>query len=179
VDPDWDAEGLGLAYGRIALVEVRSTWLAIGSRVARRVTDVVDEPSAGVEHVGSTSVEHLLAKPIIDIAIGLPPECDRPTVTARLEDAGFLYRGDAGDDGGLVFVYEVRPRIRVVHVHVVELDGPQWDNYLRFRARLRADEDARRAYSDTKARLADRFADDHRGYTAAKSDIVASLLSPG
>jgi GrpB-like predicted nucleotidyltransferase (UPF0157 family) len=66
--------------------------------------------------------------------------------------------------------------VRTHHVHVVDLEGPQWDAYLLLREHLRQSEQAREAYSAEKQVLAARYANDHRAYTKAKDEIVAKLL---
>ena len=95
---------------------------------------------------------------------------------ARLESAGWIYRGDAGAQGGHVFVLESTPWHRVAHAHVVEHLGEQWRNYLRLRDLLRRSPGARQRYEDTKRRLINEVGDDRTVYTEGKTEIVASLL---
>ena len=94
---------------------------------------------------------------------------------AHLERAGYTYRGDAGEAGGLVFV-RAKDDIRTHHLHVVALGGHQWPRYLQLRDLLQRDERARETYAAAKQDLARRFADDRRSYTSAKSEIVDRLL---
>ena len=83
--------------------------------------------------VGSASVLGLLAKPIVDLAVGLADEQTLAPVEAGLCGAGWIYRGDTGRNGGHLFVLETRPWHRVAHLHVVKWGGHQWQNYVRFR----------------------------------------------
>jgi GrpB-like predicted nucleotidyltransferase (UPF0157 family) len=99
-----------------------------------------------------------------------------PGVSTRLEVSGWIYRGDAGANGGQVFVLEARPRHRVAHVHVVEYGGAQWLNYLRLRDLLRRSPEARTRYEAAKLRLVDECGDDRKGYTDGKFTVVTSLL---
>ena len=93
-----------------------------------------------------------------------------------LESVGYEYRGDAGGDGGLVFVMDVRPHVRVAHLHAVAHGDPQWDRYLAFVERLRTDPAARADYEDVKRRLAAAHPDGRRAYTTGKRDVVQRLL---
>jgi GrpB-like predicted nucleotidyltransferase (UPF0157 family) len=118
----------------------------------------------------------LLAKPIIDLAVGSSAHHALPGVTSTLEADGWIYRGDAGEDGGHVFVLEARPWHRVAHLHVVEYGRVQWRNYVRFRDLLRSRPEARDRYEVVKIRLAAERGDDRKAYTDGKSAVVNSLL---
>lgn len=129
-----------------------------------------------VEVIGSASVLALLAKPIIDLAVGVPDGLPVSAVTERLEPEGWIYRSDQGTEGGHVFVLEARPWHRVAHLHVVEHDGRQWRNYLRLRDTLRSNAEARERYEAAKLRLIDQEAANRTAYTLGKSEVIASLL---
>ena len=173
---DWLADGLGLDYDALLLVRTTPAWVDAGDRLRREVSDRLEGFAAGVEQMGSSSVQGLLAKPIVDLAIGLTAGQELAPVRERLESVGWIYRGDAGADGGHVFVLESAPRHRVAHAHVVEHLGEQWRNYLRLRDLLRRSAGARQRYEETKLRLVNDVVDDRAAYTEGKTQIVASLL---
>lgn len=171
------AAGLGLDYRTVALSRTTEAWLAAGIALRDRVAAVLGSVGRGrVEPIGSSSVLGLLAKPIIDLAVGLTPDDDIAHVTEVLEAAGWIYRGDAGNAGGHVFVLETRPWHRVAHLHAVEIGGEQWSNYLRLRNLLRSSPAARDRYETEKVRLADEHIDDREAYTAGKTYVVRALL---
>ncbi len=170
--------GLGLQYGTVRLTEARSEWAAIARRLAERIRDALGGSALAVEHVGSTAVPGLAAKPIVDLAVGVR-DVSPEAVEEPLAELGYQYRGDAGDQGGLVFVLEERPRHRVAHVHVVEYGGAQWERYLAFRDLLQAHAPARAAYERAKTALARKFGNDRKAYTAAKDAVVRDLLGEG
>jgi GrpB-like predicted nucleotidyltransferase (UPF0157 family) len=167
---------LGLDYGAIRLDRTTEAWLFAGSVLRDQVVEILDGVVSDVEVVGSSSVLGLLAKPIIDLAVGVAVDQLLAPVTMRLEAAGWIYRGDAGDNGGHVFVLETRPWYRVAHLHVVERDGHQWRNYLRFRDLLRRSLAARKSYEAVKLRLAEEVRDDRKAYTIGKTEVIHSLL---
>jgi GrpB-like predicted nucleotidyltransferase (UPF0157 family) len=118
-----------------------------------------------------------MAKPIIDLAVGLAVDQPLSPITPRLESDGWIYRGDAGDEGGHVFVPETRPWHRIAHLHVVSYEGKAWWDYLRLRDLLRQSPDARNRYEAVKVDLARRDpAVDRTAYTIGKTDVVMSLL---
>jgi GrpB-like predicted nucleotidyltransferase (UPF0157 family) len=174
---DFAAVGLGLQYGTVALVRADKRWGVVANVLVAQVETALAGVAHAVEHVGSTSVPGLLAKPIVDLAIGLQSATALDEVDGRLSQLGWIYRGDASNDGGWVFVLEDSPWHRVAHAHGVEFGGEQWVRYLRFRDLLRRDAAARQTYEDTKLRLAEQFPDGRNGYTAGKDPTVRQLLA--
>jgi GrpB-like predicted nucleotidyltransferase (UPF0157 family) len=168
--------GLGQDYDSMTLSRTTGAWLAAGVELQARVLAVLDGVTTDVEVIGSSSVLGLLAKPIIDLAVGLPVDRALPPITTRLKNDGWIYRGDAGANGGHVFVLEARPWHRVAHLHVVPHDGKAWRDYLSLRDLLRRCPDARVRYEEVKVELARRQPIDRSAYTIGKSEIVASLL---
>lgn len=174
-----DAAGFGLDYGTVRLSRTTEDAVAAGARLRDDVAATVCGVAADVAHIGSTSVVGLLAKPIVDLAVGLGPGDALQPVADRLRAAGWLYRGDAGDHGGHVFVLESRARHRVAHAHVVEYGGTQWRNYLRLRELLRNDARARLRYEEVKRHLAERYRTNRPAYTDGKTEVVRALLATG
>jgi GrpB-like predicted nucleotidyltransferase (UPF0157 family) len=171
-----DQAMLGLEYGQVRLVDGDPGWPGAFQRLAAELHLALGPLAVGVEHVGSTAVPGLAAKPILDVAVGLAPDADPDRVIALLAPLGWIFRGDKGD-AGLLFVLEDRPAHRLAHVHVVGYGDARWQGYLAFRERLRTDPAARAAYAAFKRGLAERFAGDRRAYTAAKDSFIAELLA--
>jgi GrpB-like predicted nucleotidyltransferase (UPF0157 family) len=168
---------LGLTYGQVRLVESDPGWPRAFEHLAAELRAALGKLAVAIEHVGSTAVPGLVAKPILDLAIGLARDADAERVISAIERLGYVFRGDKGDTDGLLFVLEDRPAYRIAHVHVVPHGGAKWHQYLAFRGRLRADPDARAAYSRVKRTLGEQFAGDRQAYTAGKATFVAELLS--
>jgi GrpB-like predicted nucleotidyltransferase (UPF0157 family) len=168
--------GLGLDYERLRLDRTTEAWVVAGAHLRDEVADLLDDLALAVEQIGSSSVVGLLAKPIVDLAVGLATPEVLSRVSTRLEGSGWIDRGDAGDNGGQVFVLEARPWHRVAHLHVVDYGRAQWLNYLRLRDLLRRSSEARRQYEAAKLRLVGVYGDDRKAYTDGKSTIVTSLL---
>ena len=121
---DWLVDvGLSLGYHSLRLERTTSAWLDAGARLQREVAEHLAGLVLGVEQIGSAPVAGLLAKPIVDLAIGLTVDQGLAPVRERLESAGWIYCGDAGDQGDHVFVLESAPWHRAAHAHVVEHRG--------------------------------------------------------
>jgi len=171
-----DELGLGLDYGTVRLVRARAEWRPAADRLLEDVSAALADDLADVAHIGSTAVTGMLAKPIIDTGVLLAEQADADDVIGVLASIGYVYRGDAGDDGGLVFVLDVRPWVRVAHLHAIAHGDPQWDRYLRLVELLRNDPTARAAYEKVKHSLASSHPDGRQAYTSGKSDVVRRVL---
>ena len=179
-DEDRAGEGaLGLRRHTVRVVAHRAEWQALYKRERRALMERVGHLAVDIQHVGSTAVPGLAAKPILDIALAVPSTQDVPRLVGPLAEIGYLYRGDAGSDGGHLFVKESAPDVRTHHLHVVAEDDPQWREWLLVRDKLRADEALRTRYSELKEALKERYAEDRRGYTEAKNEFIRGLVQPG
>ena len=172
----WD--GLGLTYDNLRLVEPNPHWMQIAEDLKTWLVDTLDAHAVAIEHIGSAAVPGLVCKPIIDLALGVSSEADYSPTQSALTEEGWTYRGDAGDAGGHIFVFETSPSVRVAHAHVVPYGGKQWTRYLQFRELLKGDAAARAGYVEVKRALLAQHGSigSRQAYTAGKTSIVTSLL---
>lgn len=167
---------LGLDKGTVRVEPPSATWAAEASRLIESIRATLGKTALDVQHVGSTAVAGLDAKPIIDLIVGVPADVDEEFLVRQLQGVGLIYRGDKGRNGGLLFVAEDRPLHRIAHIHVVPHDSQQWSRYLAVRDRLRTDPVARHAYATLKRELAARYPNDRGAYTEGKEAFIAQLL---
>ena len=169
---------LGVRHGEVVLRESDPRWKSVFAHQAELLRRTLGDQAIALEHVGSTAVDGLVAKPIVDVGVQIRDDADETTVIATLEAKGYEFRGDQGDAGGLFFVLQDRPPRRIVHVHVVRAHDRQWEDYLRIRDMLRTDPRLRTAYGELKRQLARRFPADRPAYTRAKSEFVEEVARP-
>jgi GrpB-like predicted nucleotidyltransferase (UPF0157 family) len=174
------ATSLGLESGVVRLVEYDVRWPELFAAEEQRIRDRSGALALRLEHVGGTSIPGMWAKPVLDIAAGLPRDASSRDYVAALQEAGYEHRGERGVPGREFFC---RGRPRAYHLHLVEEGGLLWRDYLAFRDYLRAHADATRRFSDVKRALAARFPRDREAYMTAKSSHVEEILrriaSPG
>lgn len=158
----------------IQLVEYDPLWPALYEREAARIRGALGGRALAVEHVGSTSVPRLAAKPIIDIVLVVPDSADEPSYVPALEAAGYVLRIREPD------WFEHRcfkgPDTDVnLHTFSGGCEEVEW--MLRFRDWLRADDDDRRLYEREKRELAAREWKYVQNYADAKSEVVREILT--
>ena len=132
---------------------------------------------AAVEHVGSTAVPALPAKPILDLLAGRPVEGALAPYVAACEAAGYRYRGESGIPGRHYFVRDAPDGRRTHHLHLVEHGGAFWRSHLAFRDYLRRVPARAAAYAALKRELASRHPGDRTAYTEGKAAFVAETLA--
>jgi GrpB-like predicted nucleotidyltransferase (UPF0157 family) len=132
-----------------------------------------------IEHIGSTAVPGLPAKPIIDLMAGVAGWDGFDLVVERLAAVGYRYTPEAQKDDPSRKVFRKGPsdlsHLRTHHLHVTELDGFYWRRILAFRDRLRRYPEEAAAYVALKRELAARFANESRRYTAGKTEFVTEI----
>jgi GrpB-like predicted nucleotidyltransferase (UPF0157 family) len=159
---------------RIQLHDADPSWPQLYQREAARIRSVLDERVVRLEHVGSTSVPGLAAKPIIDLVLEVPDASDEASYLPAMQAAGyrlllrepdwFQHRLFKGSD-------------TQINLHVFSAGCPETDRMVRFRDRLRADTADRELYLRTKRELAARDWTYVQQYADAKTAVVAAILA--
>jgi GrpB-like predicted nucleotidyltransferase (UPF0157 family) len=165
---------LGLEAGTVRLAPYSDAWPECFRREVGRIHAVLGPLPLRLEHIGSTAVPGLSAKPIIDIAAAYPTEATVDAYIDGLVRAGYIHRGEQGIPGREFFRFGT-PRTH--HVHLVVEDGAFWREHLAFRDELLASETVRDAYDALKRTLAAQFPFDRESYIAGKGPFVAAALA--
>jgi GrpB-like predicted nucleotidyltransferase (UPF0157 family) len=157
----------------ITLVAYDPGWPRSFSREADRLRSVLGDAMLRIEHVGSTSVPGLMAKPIIDILLVVPDSADEPRYVPQLQGAGYVLRIREPE------WFEHRlfkgPDIDI-NLHVFSPGAAEVQRMLRFRDRLRHDRMARTRYEDVKRELALRTWRHVQDYADAKTTVITQIL---
>jgi GrpB-like predicted nucleotidyltransferase (UPF0157 family) len=161
----------GPEHRPIVIVEYDERWPARYEQERDRIRHALGDVAMRVEHIGSTAVPELAAKPIIDVLVTVADVDDEAAYCAALEEAGYALR--VREPGHRMF----RTPERDVHVHVWPGGSEEEHRHLTFRDRLRSNAGDRHLYESTKKQLAARKWDTMNDYAAAKSDVIAKILS--
>jgi GrpB-like predicted nucleotidyltransferase (UPF0157 family)/SAM-dependent methyltransferase len=174
-----DDSGLGLERGSVRVVAPDPAWPALYRAEKERLAACIAEADLApliFEHVGSTAIPGLVAKPIIDLMAAYEAEADPRVYFDALRDAGYEHRGPQGAPERELFVRGSAAR-RTHHLNLARAGGTFWHDHLAFRDRLRREPEAVAAYSALKRRLAAEHATDRGQYTAAKWAFVRRVLA--
>lgn len=167
---------LGLQRGTVSLVPHQPGWSRAFAEEKQLLSSLLGESALAIEHVGSTAVPELQAKPIIDIAISVHSFASLESWPLLLQEPGYSYFGDRqGRDDH--FFAKGPEALRSFYLHVVLVGSTNWENYLRFRDVLRSNPSLRREYERLKQAMAEAHKTDRRAYTAAKNSLIQSVLS--
>jgi GrpB-like predicted nucleotidyltransferase (UPF0157 family) len=160
---------------RIRLVSYDPSWPAMFSIAAEKVRAALSDEALLIEHVGSTAVLGLSAKPIIDMVLGVHDSTDESSYIRPLEATGFTLRVREPD----WFQHRLlvlRSDDMMWHLHVFSAGCEEIARMLAFRDWLRTHDDDRRLYERTKIKLAARTWRHVQNYADAKSDVVRRIL---
>jgi GrpB-like predicted nucleotidyltransferase (UPF0157 family) len=159
----------------IVIREYDPAWQKLFEVLRERLLDVLGGLAVAVEHVGSTAVPGLAAKPVVDIDAVVPSAEDVPLAVERLERAGYRHEGDLMIPGREAFEPPVDAPWH--HLYVVTAGGEELRRHLAFRDYLRAHPEESSTYAALKRECARRFGGDRRAYTDAKREFVEHILS--
>jgi GrpB-like predicted nucleotidyltransferase (UPF0157 family) len=158
----------------VVIEEYDPRWPHLFEELRAPVVAALGDLVVAVEHIGSTSVPGLAAKPIIDMDVVVPSVADIPDAISRLATLGYVHQGDLGIPGREAFASPAgKPRH---HLYVCPLGGEELRRHCSFRDHLLTHPDDARSYADLKRAAALRFTDDRSAYTEAKSRFVESVL---
>ncbi|MFW5474088.1 GrpB family protein [Knoellia sp. CPCC 206450] len=159
----------GVERRELHLVEPDPSWAAWFAEHETRLRGALGATAVSVEHIGSTSVPGLAAKPILDVLVTVPDITADEDYVDALVAVGYVLR--VREPGHRL----VRTPERDVHVHILEDGDPVADDYLLLRDHLRVDAADRRLYEDTKRDLVSRDWSDMNAYADAKTDVIEAI----
>ena len=154
---------------KVILSQYTTEWVKLFQKEKKLITDKLGDKIVTVEHIGSTAVPGLGAKPIVDILLGVRKISDADEFIPKMEEIGYEYRNNFEN----VMPYRryfTKPGY--YHVHTVEVTSEFWRRHLLFRDYMRGHDDVRDAYFKTKKELAEKDWDDVNDYAYAKTDFV-------
>jgi GrpB-like predicted nucleotidyltransferase (UPF0157 family) len=161
----------GREFVTVVVQDYDQEWPTVYASVRGRVMAALGARAVDVQHIGSTSVPGLAAKPVVDVLLTVKDVSDEPAYVPALEGAGFLLR--VREPGHRMF----RTHRKDVHLHVYEPDDQAVTDYLDLRDWLRVDSEDRERYAELKRNLSQRSWSDMNHYADAKSDVIQQVLT--
>ncbi|WP_153126402.1 GrpB family protein [Peribacillus tepidiphilus] len=166
---------IGLKRGIVELAQHESQWASVADQTIQRLKGIYKELAIDIQHVGSTSIKGIKAKPIIDLVIGVKNFQEVYDLVPRLEENGFYHKPE-NDQVWQIFFSCGNDAIRTHHIHVVIYGEDRWKGYIQFRDYLNAHPDKARQYEALKKQLAATYPEDRQKYTEGKSDFIVQMM---
>jgi len=164
----------GIEKREIIIVDYQPQWVKQFQIHAKKIADAMGNAALRIEHIGSTSVPDLAAKPIIDILLMVENSAEENSYLPQLEAAGYLLRVREPE----FFEHRMfRTPQKDVHIHVYSHDSPEIKRNLTFRDRLRRNAKDREIYEQTKRKLATQQWPSMNAYANAKSEVIERIIA--
>jgi GrpB-like predicted nucleotidyltransferase (UPF0157 family) len=161
-------------HSLIVVADYDPDWPLHFDEIAKPVREAVADLGAAVEHIGSTSVPGLAAKPVIDIDVVVASTDDVPAAIERLGSLGYAHQGDQGIKGREAFMWPSGGQRR--HLYVVVRGSQPYLDHIEFRDHLRSHPEVVSDYAALKVQLAKHHGTDRLGYTDAKAEFITGVL---
>lgn len=166
---------LGLKRGTVQVVPYDPRWPEYFEAEKRQLQKALGDKIGEIEHIGSTSVPGLAAKPLIDMIVAVDDLSIYKQLVKPLKTLGYEFMPERVFEDRVFFPKGPREK-RTHHLSLVIMGSEGWRQPIQFRNYLRGNPEARKDYQKIKEELARKFPDHREGYTKAKRDFIASCL---
>ncbi len=163
----------GLERGVVRLEAYTTEWKRYFEREKDALQIVLGTNVLDIQHVGSTSIPGMPAKPIVDIAIAVADFEEARACIPLIESHGYEYKGEFGIPHRHYFV---KGDPRLFHIHMCEIDSDAWQNQLLFRDYLILHTDKAKDYAQLKHQLALKFPQDREAYLDGKAGFIEAII---
>ena len=160
---------------KVTVVPYDPAWPSDFKAITAEIEAAIGQWILGIEHVGSTSVEGMSAKPCIDLDVIIPDYSVFDAVVSGLASIGYLHEGDLGIQGREAFAYSDKPHLKKHHLYVCPQNSGELRRHITFRDFLRSNPEAAKKYSAVKDTAARLYPEDIDGYIRFKSPCIEEL----
>jgi GrpB-like predicted nucleotidyltransferase (UPF0157 family) len=168
---------IGLKRNTVSLSEHASDWPSAAAETIKQLKQVFGEAAADIQHVGSTSIVGIQAKPILDIAVAVYQLDDVLPLIPALGANGFIHRAKNDTAAELFFICgDLSTEIITHHIHVVVFNSREWNGYLDFRDFMNAHRSYAEEYEQLKKSLLQKYPNDRLSYTNGKAEFIQNIL---
>ncbi|MFH1405213.1 MAG: GrpB family protein [Patescibacteria group bacterium] len=168
---------LGLNRHNVTLSEYDPAWVQDFEDEKKAIKDKLGDDLVAIEHIGSTAIPGMCAKPILDFMVAVESVDDYEMFIKPLAELGYEFRRDYRDTQQHVLFVKGSEDNRTHYLKLTELDSIFWKEHIVFRDYLIAHPDVAQEYAELKRELFEKHADDRAAYTAAKAEFIQGVLS--
>ena len=166
---------VGLDRDKVVLHPYTEEWVKEFEKEKEILTNLLKGIECKIEHVGSTSIKGLSAKPIIDIAIGTNDVETAIVIGDILKENNYDVENQL-DTKGEIFVGKGSVTCRTHYIHIQKIGSTYWNNFMYFKTYLLDHPETVKEYEHLKKELSVKYQDDRKKYTASKNEFISSVL---
>ncbi|TET77291.1 MAG: GrpB family protein [Candidatus Heimdallarchaeota archaeon] len=166
---------IGLKRGMVKLKPYNPQWKEFFKKEKKLISSVITAFLIDIQHIGSTAIPNIVAKPIIDVAVAIDSLDNIEKIIPPLENIGFIYRGEQGIPDRHMFV-KGGENYRTHHLHVMQKDHYEWNKHILFRDYLKKHPNDAKQYSELKQKLFLKYGNDREKYTESKSEFIQNII---
>ena len=160
---------------KVIVMPYHKEWQTDFEKIKNELENAIGDMVIAIEHVGSTSVQGMSAKPCIDIDVVIKDYSVFDIIVGKLADIGYIHEGDLGIKDREAFKYTDKPHLQTHHLYVCPQYSAELHRHITFRDYLRTHPEAANEYSKVKEKAAQLFPDDIDSYIEFKSPCIAKL----
>lgn len=170
---NYGGDSMGLKNNTVYLEDNFKLWKKMFKEEKKKLIKIFTHDNFSIEHVGSTSVKKLAAKPIVDIAIGVNSLND---LTKYIEDLKKIYTVKINDENEEILLIKETEMETFFLIHVLKADSERYKNMIKFRDILNNDSSILKEYEELKKNLSEKYPNDRKAYTKSKNDFIEKIL---
>ena len=165
---------MGLKVGTVILEVYNSNWKKMFEEEKENLKNIFKDLAIEIEHIGSTSIEGLSAKPIIDVAVGVKTLKDFENIKDYFEEPYSVKEDSVSDE--ILIRRRIGEDVTTHLIHVMEVEGKRYQDIIKFRNYIRKHKDVLIGYEKLKKELAEKYADNRKMYTSSKNDFIQNII---
>ena len=160
---------------KVIVTPYNKAWKTDFENIKHELASALGDLVIGIEHIGSTSVEGMSAKPCIDLDVIISDYSVFNLVVSKLASIGYIHEGNLGIEDREAFKYTNKPHLQKHHLYVCPQNSNELHRHITFRNFLRGNPEAAKAYSLVKETAAQLYPDDIDGYMSHKAPCIAEM----
>lgn len=167
---------IGLRRDAVSLEPHKEEWEASAQKLIDTLKNIMKDDVVDAQHIGSTAIKSICAKPIVDIAVGVPDFERMMKHNDTLQENGIIYRRQDHPNQHLYVCGDLENNIHTHYIHAVIYGEAEWNNYINMRDYLNTHENEALEYARLKETLAKQYPEDRIAYTNGKQIFIENIL---
>ncbi len=167
---------IGLKRNTVSLVKFNPEWIELFNKEKILLKELLGAYALSIEHIGSTAITGIIAKPVIDIALGIDFR-NLNEIKTILESSNWIFRPKFGDINKHLVFAKGNDIERTHYLHLMQYKSKEWNEKIFFRDYLNSHESERNEYERLKIEAMNKFSNDRKNYTKEKDKFIQRIIN--